>query len=118
MAHLKLGAPREGPWYMQLQPADTTTLGGLSQAPFANINVFSSEPGGALQGQCSVGGSQKWTPVSDARNRGGQAETSVQGRARGQCVHSVGTGNRADWVPDQKRGSFHPGSLGGARSGA
>ena len=57
MAHPKLGAPREGPWYMQLQPADTTTLGGLSQAPFVNINIFSSEPGGALQGQCSAGGS-------------------------------------------------------------
>ena len=48
MAHLKLGVPREGPWYMQLQPADTTTLGGLSQAPFAPLSLGGLYKGSAV----------------------------------------------------------------------
>lgn len=31
VAHPKWGAPREGPWYMQLQPVDATTPGGLER---------------------------------------------------------------------------------------
>ena len=31
VAHPKWGALREGPWYMQLQPVDATTPGGLER---------------------------------------------------------------------------------------
>ena len=42
--------------------------------------MFSPLSLGALyKGSAASGGSQKWTPVSEARNRGGQAETSVRG---------------------------------------